>query len=151
MNPRCVILSGPSGAGKSTVAKNLTASLPRVCYAILSADDFFTKRGNGVYDFDPKLLPEAHKACYLDFVSAINIRVPLVIVDNTNISGWEIAPYYRYAEVMGYDVSITKLIVRPEVCAARNVHGVPAKAVESMAKRHGGGWCPHWKVTEQTN
>lgn len=151
MNPRCVILSGSSGAGKSTTARNLVAGLPIQCYIIVSADDFFCRRGNGVYDFSPALLPEAHKECYLNFVGAINQRIPLVVVDNTNISGWEISPYYRYAEVMGYDVSITKVICDPAKAAARNLHGVPAKVVESMAKRLGSGWCPHWKVTEQAN
>lgn len=90
---------------------------------------------------------EAHKECYLNFLAAVNIRIPLVVVDNTNISGYEIAPYYRYADVMGYDVSITKLLCKSEVAAARNLHGVPAKAIESMTRRHGSGWSSLWKVT----
>jgi predicted ABC-type ATPase len=147
MTPRCIILSGPSGAGKSTIAKQLTAGLPSQGYAICSADDYFMQ--GGVYRFNKSQLDDAHRECFLNFVTAVNLRVPLVIVDNTNIAGYEIAAYYRYAEAFGYDVSITKLIVRPEVAAARNVHGVPAKAVESMSKRHGGGWCPWWKVNEQ--
>lgn len=150
-NPRCIILSGPSGGGKSTIARQLTAGLPDCNFAILSADDFFTKHGKGVYDFVPSLLPEAHKECYLNFLAACSIRVPLVIVDNTNISGWEIAPYYRHAEVMGYDVSITKVLIDPAIAAKRNLHGVPFKAVESMAKRLGNGWCPHWNVVVQNN
>jgi len=150
-NIRCVILSGPSGAGKSTIAKRLIAGLPLTHYYIASADDYFYGRGNGVYSFVPSLLPEAHKECYLNFLSACSLRVPLVIVDNTNLQGWEIAPYYRHAEVMGYDVSITKVLIDIPTAAARNVHGVPLKAIESMSHRHGNGWCPHWNVVTQNN
>lgn len=149
MNPRCVILSGPSGSGKSTIGRKLTAGLPRACWSICSADDYFVNRGQGVYDFDPKLLPLAHKECWLNFIAACAIRVPLIIVDNTNIEGWEISPYYTHAGAMGYDVSITKLVCDSKVAAGRNLHGVPAKSVESMARRHGKGWPHFWNVVEE--
>lgn len=147
--PRAIIISGPSGSGKSTLARNLTASLPIGSFLICSADDYFNRRGNGVYDFDKNLLPDAHKECYLNFITGVNARVPLIIVDNTNLEGRDIAPYYRYAEVMGYDVSIVKLTVDPKLGASRNLHNVPLKAIESMSKRHGIGWAPYWKVTVQ--
>lgn len=150
-NIRCVILSGPSGAGKSTIARSLTAGLHMTNFVIASADDYFTNYGQSPYNFVPSLLPEAHKECYLNFLAACALRVPLVIVDNTNLQGWEIAPYYRHAEVMGYDVSITKVLIDVPTAAARNLHGVPLKAIESMSRRHGNGWCPHWNVVVQDN
>lgn len=144
MNPTCLILSGPSGVGKSTYTNALTTNQPAHLFAICSADNFFTKRGNGVYDFDPALLPEAHKESYLTFVDAVSIRVPLVIVDNTNLTGWEIAPYYTHAAAMGYMTKIIKFVRKPFA----NLHGVPDKAVQSMIARHGKGWAPHWLVQE---
>jgi hypothetical protein len=93
MNPRCIILSGPSGFGKSTLAAKLAGTVGEGKSFICSADNFFVNEG-GFYEFDPKLLPQAHKECYLDFINVVNFRTPLVIVDNTNLSGWEIAPYY---------------------------------------------------------
>jgi len=150
-NIRCVILSGLAGAGKSTIARSLTTGLPISNYVIASADDYFTQYGNAPYNFVPSLLPDAHAECYLNFLAACALRVPLVIVDNTNLQGWEIAPYYRHAEAVGYDVSITKVLIDVPTAAARNVHSVPLKAIESMAKRHGNGWCPHWNVVTQNN
>lgn len=151
MNPRCIILSGPSGFGKSTLAEKLKAAVPEGQSFICSADNFFVDEG-GFYAFDPKLLPQAHKECWLDFLNVVSFRTPLVIVDNTNLSGWEISPY-THASAMGYDTKIMKLACDTKVAAARNVHGVPAKVVEGMASRHGTGWCPFWiveKVVETT-
>jgi tRNA uridine 5-carbamoylmethylation protein Kti12 len=137
MTKECYILRGVSGSGKSTHGFKLAleANQKGLTSAILSADDFFVLRGNGKYDFDPKLLGEAHKACFLGFVSAINREVDCVIVDNTNTTAVEIAGYERYATAMGYNVQIVTIACDPAIAAKRNTHGVPEKGVRAMHDR----------------
>jgi tRNA uridine 5-carbamoylmethylation protein Kti12 len=143
-------MSSISGGGKSTFAREIVKGLPETGYVIVSADNFFTRRGNGVYDFNPALLPVAHKECYLDFLAACSLRTPIVIVDNTNLSAWEIAPYYTHAAAMGYEVKIIRIKCDPAIAAKRNSHGVPYNSVVGMAKRYNEkvGWPPFWNVEE---
>jgi predicted kinase len=119
-------MQGVPGSGKSTIAKERWPGVLTV-----SADDHFMV--DGVYRFDPSGLSEAHSSCFQAFLDAIEDGRD-VIVDNTNSSVWELAPYFRYAEVKGYNVRIVRVLCDPEVAAARNSHGVPAHAVKRMAE-----------------
>jgi predicted kinase len=56
-----------------------------------------------------------------------------VIIDNTNIRGWEMKPYVELAALFQYHVKIE--IAKEwdvEVCASRNTHGVPREAIARM-------------------
>lgn len=96
------ILRGPSGCGKTTFAKTINGA--KIC----SADHFFTK-DDGTYEFDPSKLGEAHAACLRKYVDAILLRVKgrqfPIIVDNTNLTDTELAPYVRIAQA--YDQPFT--------------------------------------------
>jgi len=122
-----IILRGVPGAGKSTYAKTLGNP------SIVSADYFLT--ANGVYKFDPKLLPKAHRECWAWFYAYLKLGVLTVVVDNTNTTAAEIAPYVLPAETLGYAVTIVTLRVDPLVAAARNIHGVPTPKVLQMHQR----------------
>jgi len=119
-------MQGVPGSGKTTIAEERWPDFRRC-----SADDYFVV--DGEYRFDPAGLPQAHQASFEKFLAAIADRAD-VVVDNTNTSVWELAPYFRYAEVQGYDVRIVRVLCDPEVAAARNSHGVPAHAVKRMAE-----------------
>ena len=128
-----IILRGIPGSGKSTyIRKNLPEAW------IFSADHFFMVGEE--YKFDPSKLPQAHAAClreyleWLTFVEGRRCRWPLV-VDNTNTSVMEIAPYAALALAYGASLRIVTIKCDPAVAAARNVHGVPEAAVLAMAKR----------------
>jgi len=54
MGANLYLVRGLPGSGKSTFARALSVN----CY---SADDFFTR--DGVYDFDPRLIGNAHLEC----------------------------------------------------------------------------------------
>jgi hypothetical protein len=93
----------------------------RVC----STDHYFPKEG--AYRFDPALLRQAHDHClrsYLDLVHPIS-AIGTLVVDNTNLAVWEVAPYYRLAEVHGHEVEVVHTWAPFEVCLARNTHQVP--------------------------
>jgi len=143
------ILSGVSGAGKSTFIQAQSWSDSCVIH---SADYFFSK--DGPYSFDPSKLNEAHGECLRGFVNGVRsgdarkrfIESPegqalqgsgfnssvVEVVDNTNLSVEEIAPYYALAKAYGYEVELITLLIDPEIAAHRNVHGVSERVIERM-------------------
>jgi hypothetical protein len=102
----------------------------------VSADKFFTR--NGRYEFDAAQLPEAHARCLLAFVrwaqrdpKGLHTRNPaMCIVDNTNTTVAEIAPYYALAQAYGHNVHIR--VFRGEWA---NVHGVPPDVIAAQRDR----------------
>jgi len=128
-----VIMRGWPGSGKSTLAKSLFG-------VICSADNFFVRYGNGVYKYEPDLIPTAHQVCKLEFKNAIDDGEELVIVDNTNIKRHNYQYYVDYAKHKGYKVyqlvpwSEHSLPVSAETCYKRNVHGVPLVTIQKMIR-----------------
>ncbi len=74
-----------------------------------------------------------------------------VVVDNTNTTTEEIAPYYAVARAYGYDVELVTLLVDVETAAARNAHGVPMRNIEAMHRRLDQRELPRfWKLEQKT-
>lgn len=155
---KVIILSGISGSGKSTYAQKLVDEADRRGeihstvhdVQLVSADDYFTAtwqegaETKSEYNFDPSKLSKAHQQCFRDFLSAVQSWASgLVIVDNTNTTAAEIAPYYLGAEAFGWEVEIHTLVCSTyesvEKCAARNIHNVPLTGILSQAARIASG------------
>lgn len=121
------IMRGLPGSGKTHY---VNANMPDGG-RVVSADHFYMKNveENGVivqkYVFDPLLAHDAHNQCLRNFLRHLNYRVPTIFVDNTNTKVWEISPYYRLAEVHGYDVEIIYCKCPLSMAMARGTHGVP--------------------------
>lgn len=130
---KAILMRGFQGCGKTTWAKKNYPNALVIC-----ADNFFYKES--VYQFDPTKLPAAHDWCLRRFLSATHRREPLIVVDNTNIRMFEIAPYYRIAECLCYDVEIVQFLANPATCT--NTHNVPLPTVEHLAKSIEP--IPHW-------
>lgn len=125
------ILCGVSGSGKTTYARSLGNGVE-----ICSADSYF--EDNGEYMFEARRLPEAHAAClrrFVEFVTHPCKCTKCVVVDNTNTTIAEIAPYAALALAYGYDLEILVFQAHAEVAAARNVHSVPFNTVAQQAAR----------------
>lgn len=141
MLTRMTIMVGCQGSGKSTWAK---ANRPSGTYC--SADSYFMH--NGSYQFDVTKLGKAHGACFKKAVEAV-MRGESVVVDNTNGSVEEIAPYYALGQAFGMEIEVVRMVCSPETAAARNVHGVPEAGVKATARRvHSLKLPPFWSVTE---
>lgn len=120
------ILRGIPGSGKSTLAEE------HVNAVVCSADSFFTQP-DGTYRFNPAFIGRAHQSCFKAFIDALYKRAPEIIVDNTNIQAWEIAPYYLAAESYGYSVKIVNVECSANLAVKRNIHSVPEHIIRRMA------------------
>jgi len=130
-----IIMQGVSGSGKSTFIKNNFPSA-----IVVSADYYFVNVVTGNYEFKSELLGEAHANClrsYIDTIIAWNTQVEdgVLVVDNTNCTVAEIAPYAAIATAYGRKLKIICLDIDPKVAAARNLHGVDESNVMVMAER----------------
>ncbi len=157
MRPKVYLMSGVSGGGKSTEAEKIAKYHGGMDYVyIFSADHFFIQP-SGDYKFEPRLLPQAHAECLLKFTDIIFLRrnweradCRAVIVDNTNLTVVEMAPYVALAMACGCEVEIVTVHCDPKVAASRNVHGVPPQAVERMDKTLRHRELPSfWRVTQR--
>lgn len=149
---KLIILRGLPGSGKSTKAKELVVSYVKFgirSIVICSTDDFFMTPDG--YKFEGSKIRIAHEWNQTRARSCIGIGVEVVIIDNTNTTTKEMAPYIKMAEENNYEIE--KIIIGEEDlfpgmdasahhlddyicrCAKRNTHNVPKDVIEKMARR----------------
>jgi tRNA uridine 5-carbamoylmethylation protein Kti12 len=148
---KITILCGIPGSGKSTyLGKNLPNAL--ICSADLYPGLYTYPEGPNNPTFNPSLLPKAHAACLRRFVGYVTCDdpqdAPDVVVDNTNTTIAEIAPYAALALAYGHELEIVTLACDPETGARRNTHGVPLAACQAMADRLYSRTLPPWWPTK---
>ncbi|XP_061772032.1 NEDD4-binding protein 2 [Nerophis ophidion] len=88
-----VLLRGAPGSGKSTLARAFLEH--NRGGVVLSTDDYFTCEGR--YQFDPTALGEAHEWNHQRAKEAFERGANPIIIDNTNMQGWEMKPYVAQA------------------------------------------------------
>jgi hypothetical protein len=141
------IYCGVPGSGKTTISGKRHPGAP-AC----SADHHFMRSGS--YLFAPRELPEAHASCLREFVDLVTPDPGGpewdgdVVVDNTNTTVAEIAPYAALALAYGFELRIVIVECDPDVAHARNVHGVPLPAVRAMHDRLQSLLLPPWYTVE---
>lgn len=121
-----IIVRGLPGAGKSEFSKKLMKGYNEDVLWY-EADHYFMK--DGVYNFDPSKLAEAHRVCRENTRYALS-KGYNVIVSNTFSTKWEMQPYLDMAEEYGATVFITE-------CRGKfkNIHGCPQDVIDRMEKR----------------
>ncbi len=137
---KIIILSGVPGSGKSTLVTKLERDLSEKGFSVrtVSADHYFMD--NGEYKFDPTKLGLAHANCLRRFMAGISNRSLhgdyAIIVDNTNCTSLELAPYVAIAlaekAIANVEIELVSIHCDVEKAAARNVHGVPLATVKRM-------------------
>jgi predicted kinase len=126
------LIRGCPGAGKSTFARFICNE-----YAICEADKYFVEE-DGVYNFDPAKLKDAHAWCRREVETRMKDNqqnpqfYPEIVVSNTFTQEWEMKEYYNLAEEYGYFVF--SLIVENRHGGV-NEHGVPPEKLEQMKNR----------------
>jgi predicted kinase len=156
-----IILSGLPGSGKSTWAEKFKKEHPDNQVVIISSDRQFVGE-DGVYRFDPSKIKEAHGNSLRYYISCVE-RLYLttthdvtIIVDNTNLTVEDIAPYYAVADA--WNVSMVHVLhinppkEGPLSAHARNVHGVPLQTFVRMTQnwvRTSEKWPHRWRLSFQ--
>ncbi|XP_051240459.1 NEDD4-binding protein 2 [Dicentrarchus labrax] len=127
-----VLLRGAPGSGKSTLARALVEHNPGGVR--LSTDDYFTRHGE--YQFDPAALGEAHEWNQKRAIEAFERGANPIIIDNTNMQGWEMRPYVVQALKHGYKVLFrepdTWWKSKPRELQRRTTHDVPVETIRRM-------------------
>ncbi|XP_071360419.1 NEDD4-binding protein 2 [Trachinotus anak] len=127
-----VLLRGAPGSGKSTLARAFLEHNPGG--VILSTDDYFTR--NGEYQFDPTALGEAHEWNHKRAKEAFERGTNPIIIDNTNMQGWEMKPYVVQALKHGYKVLFREPDTwwknKPRELERRTTHNVPGEIIRRM-------------------
>lgn len=127
-----ILLRGLPGCGKTTLGE-VIMFLPgsNDQNNVISADDFFLDK-NGVYNFDPKKLKEAHNDCLLRCVERMKNQLAKIVVANTFTQEWEMDKYFEVANRYNYRVHTVIVENRHK---SKNVHDVPEDKVEVMKNR----------------
>lgn len=112
-----ILIRGVPGSGKSTLARIFT----QAGYSWYETDMYWE---GGV--FDPSKLSQAHLWCYTMVTNNLKAGNS-VVVSNTFIKAWEIAPYIKYAK--DNDLTFTVIEAKGNY---QNVHGVPEDKVQRM-------------------
>lgn len=115
--PKLVLIRGLPGSGKSTIAKSMKGFIHH------EADMYFSLSGS--YNFDKTKLKEAHQWCQLLTLNALE-HGKNVVVANTFVQRWELAPYLSMAE----DIEILEA-----EGDYGNTHNVPRFAIQRMRER----------------
>ncbi|KAM9792955.1 LOW QUALITY PROTEIN: NEDD4-binding protein 2 [Neosynchiropus ocellatus] len=149
-----VLLRGAPGSGKSTLARALKEHNPGA--VILSTDDFFLH--NGQYQFNPNVLGEAHEWNHGRAKEAFKRGDHPIIIDNTNIQGWEMKPYVAQALIHNYKVLFREPDTwwknKPRELERRSRHNIPVERIRRMLDNYErfvtvhsimGSAAPKWK------
>uniref|UniRef100_A0A3P8TUS1 NEDD4 binding protein 2 n=1 Tax=Amphiprion percula TaxID=161767 RepID=A0A3P8TUS1_AMPPE len=127
-----VLLRGAPGSGKSTMARALLEHNPGG--VILSTDDYYYR--NGTYQFDPTTLGEAHEWNHKRAKEAFMRGTKPIIIDNTNMQGWEMRPYVAQALKHGYKVLFREPDTwwknKPKELERRTTHNIPVEKIRRM-------------------
>ncbi|OCT93105.1 NEDD4-binding protein 2-like 2 [Xenopus laevis] len=133
---KLILLRGLPGSGKTTLARLLLNLNPDGL--VFSTDDFFCQKDG--YSYNVKLLGDAHNWNQFRARRAMDDRRSPVIIDNTNMQGWEMKPYVQMAIEHGYFVDFlepeTWWKLDPLELAKRNTHGVPHEKISQMLERY---------------
>ena len=124
------VLMGASGAGKTKWAGESWLGA-----TVVSANRYFTGE-DGIYRFDKTKMELAHNHCLRQFMTATQVGVDTIIVDNTNTSLWEMAPYISIARACEADVFLHAFVSRPlELCQKESIHDVPPDTIRAQYHR----------------
>ena len=117
---KVTLVRGLPGSGKSTYAKKMGIFH-------IESDMYFYR--NGIYTYDPLCISTAHYWCKKTFENACLCGIECV-VSNTFTQKWELDPYIKIAEGLGYTIEI--------ICMKGkygNIHNVPKEILEQMENR----------------
>ena len=149
MNKEFIIMRGLPGSGKSTLAKQLAGDTG----SQFAADDYFMDE-QGNYNWSADKISEAHRWNHDRIKKAIEQGISPVIMDNTNVSKWDLQqtkPLIEFAEANGYKARIeqanTPWAFNAEELSKKNTHKVPLEAIQAKLNK----WYPNPTIDDIKN
>ena len=136
-----ILMQGVPGSGKSFWAKKALDSLCTDKWiGIIHSTDDYRKQPCGHYVHDVSQNAAHHAATQRDCVESMRGEVNYIIIDNTNIEKWQVAPYLALASMYGYEVIVQTIQVPLKTALARNAQRdanrrVPDGVIESMYEK----------------
>ena len=135
-----IIIRGLPGSGKTHLAKEIAQMYSKNTRDVyLASTDKFWATWDDSYNFQLKYIDLAHKWNQGVVAKCMFDQYGVIIVDNTNITFEEIAPYLDMAARFGYTVEVrepqTEWAKDVQECHKRSVHKVPLETIEKMAAR----------------
>ncbi|XP_064097924.1 LOW QUALITY PROTEIN: uncharacterized protein LOC135209176 [Macrobrachium nipponense] len=130
-----VLMRGLPGSGKSSLAREIKGCSG----VVLSTDDYFIDK-KGRYVYEPSKISEAHSWNKNRARKMLREMKSPIVIDNTNLQGWEMKPYVQLALQHGYEIDILepdtpwKFVVKE--LARKNNHGVPKEKIREMLERY---------------
>lgn len=123
------LIIGISGSGKTTKANEIVETYKAEGKDIkhFEADMYFEK--DGKYEFNPRLLGEAHKWCRQHCIEAMKTGVD-VIISNTSLTPIERRNYLYFAHKYNYEVEVITMTGE-----YKNIHNLPLQAIERQKGR----------------
>ena len=121
------LIRGIPGSGKSTLARQM-ANAMQIRY--FEADQYFCDE-NGVYNFNPARLSEAHFWCKEQVHTELQLGKS-VIVSNTSTTDAEVIPYQQIAQEN--HVQFVSIIVENRN-NTKSIHNVPEPSIQRMKNR----------------
>lgn len=121
-------MQGIPGSGKSIIAHALRQELGQEYCCIHSTDSYFTDP-RGFYHFDASKLREYHELNQRMAQLSLEYGFPIVIIDNTNIKHDHARPYIELGRQNGYEISVVRVDVHPEVAILRNSNRPPDRQI----------------------
>lgn len=137
-----IILRGLPGSGKSTFAREIADD--RDDCVVFNADSYHMV--DGEYRYSTEKAGWAHSQCLKAFTIQAIAGLGTLIVDNTNTSSLQMAPYVRVAEAFGYEIWILEMECSILDSIRRNIHGVPEKTIRKMAMGLARGLPGDWEA-----
>lgn len=129
-------MRGLPGSGKSTRVSYLIKNLNPFEYIVCSNDHYpGYYNSKGKYEWTPKKAKEAAKYCRALFEKSLSDNIPIIIIDNTNLSSKVYSYYKDKAEANGYEVTFETIepdVNKLETYAARNEHNVSLEMLKQM-------------------
>lgn len=156
MSGTLYIMRGLPGSGKSTATAKLVKQAKDMGLSVVvcSTDDYHLELVDNVwkYVFKADKLGQFHKYNLRDATCHMEHGVDVVIIDNTNTTWKEIAPYAKAAKDCGYTVLVleadTPWAFDVSECTKRNTHEVPKDAISRMLERYTPNSLINSKLTE---